>query len=181
VLFSLKRLQQSYPINLHWRAYELRPAGSPPISPEYMQRIEASRPVFAQSMLEHGVTINVGPFGINSRSSLIVDKFAEAHGRGEAFHLATLEAYWQHGRDISDMAVLREIAARVGLDPAAVDAAVVNAEYIAQVDADVQLASDYGLTGVPAVVLNSRYLVMGAQPYPTFENAVKRVLADVGG
>jgi predicted DsbA family dithiol-disulfide isomerase len=112
---------------------------------------------------------------------LIVDKFAEAHGRGEAYHLATLEAYWQHGRDISDMAVLREIAARVGLDPAAVDAAVVNAEYIAQVDADVRLASDYGLTGVPAVVLNSRYLVMGAQPYPTFENAVKRVLADVGG
>jgi predicted DsbA family dithiol-disulfide isomerase len=179
VLFSLKRLQESYPIALHWRSYELRPAGSPPIPPEYKARIDAARPVFAKTMLdEFGVAINAGPFGINSRPSLIVDKFAEAHGQGEAYHMATLEAYWQHGRDISDMAVLRDIAQNTGLDPAALDAAVDHPDYVAQVDADIALARDYGLTGVPAVVLNSRYLVMGAQPYETFESAVKRALAD---
>jgi predicted DsbA family dithiol-disulfide isomerase len=179
VLFSLKRLQEQFPITLHWRAYELRPAGSPPIPPEYAKRIEAARPVFAQSMQqEFGVTIESGPFGIDSRPSLVLDKHAEAQGVGEAYHMAVLEAYWQHARDISDPAVLRELATASGLVAADVDAALANAAYSAQVDADIQLARDYGLDGVPAVVLNSKYLVMGAQPYATFESAVKRALAD---
>jgi predicted DsbA family dithiol-disulfide isomerase len=179
IFFGLKKARQNYDVAIRYRAYELRPAGSPPIPPEYRARIEQARPVFAERMKKSfDVTINSGPFGIDSRPALIIDKFAETQGVGEAYHLAALEAYWQHGRDISDMAVLRDIAARTGLDPAGLDAALQDDAYIAAVDADIEQAQDYGLSGVPALVLDSRYLVMGAQPYETLAKAVERAQAD---
>lgn len=179
IFFGLKKAQQNYDVAIRYRAYELRPAGSPPIPPEYRARIEQARPVFAERMKQsYGVTINAGPFGIDSRPSLIIDKYAEAQGAGEAYHIATLEAYWQHGRDISDMTVLRDIATQIGLDPAGLDAALQDESYIAAVDEDIEQAQAYGLSGVPAVVLDSRYLVMGAQPYETLAKAVERARAD---
>jgi hypothetical protein len=36
---SLKRLNKAKPLELHWRAFELRPKGSPPLPPEYKMRI----------------------------------------------------------------------------------------------------------------------------------------------
>ena len=165
-------------MRVHWRSYELRPAGSPPIAPEYKARIEASRPRFAQSMKDElGVDIVFGPFGIDSRPALVLGKYAEAQGAGDAFHIATLEAYWQRGEDISDRAVLGRLAAGAGLDPARIDAAIADPAMIDRVDADIAQAREYGLDGVPAVVLDNKYLVMGAQPYDTFANAVKRAQA----
>jgi predicted DsbA family dithiol-disulfide isomerase len=176
VLFSLKRLQQEFGATMTWRAYELRPAGSPPISPEYLARIEKARPVFAQSMRnEFGIDINSGPFGINSRPSLILDKYAEAHGAGEAYHAATLEAYWHKGQDISDPAVLRALAVQTGLAADALDLALDDPTYANQVDADIAQARAYGLDGVPAVVINNAYLVMGAQPYSVFKSAMRKI------
>lgn len=179
IFFGLKKARQNYDVAIRFRAYELRPAGSPPISPEYRARIEQARPVFAERMKQSfGVTINSGPFGICSRPALIISKHAEAQGAGEPYHLATLEAYWQHGRDISDMDVLRDIAAHTGLDPAGLDAALQDDAHVAAVDEDIEQAQAYGLSGVPAVVLDSRYLLMGAQPYETLAKAVERARAD---
>ncbi len=178
IFFGLKKLEQEYDVTFRWRAYELRPEGSPPIPPEYMARIEQSRPVFASRMQQmYDVVINAGPFGINSRPALIIDKYAESQVKGAAYHIAVLEAYWQYGRDISDMAVLRDIAGQVGLDPATLEAALVDDAHSAAVDEDIEQAQAYGLTGVPAVVLDGKYLVMGAQPYETFARAVERAQA----
>ena len=79
--FSLKELEELHEVAIHWRSYELRPKGSPPISPEYLARIEASRPRLIQMMWEmYGVDLQPGPFGINSRPALIAAKFADAQG-----------------------------------------------------------------------------------------------------
>ena len=175
MLFSLERLKQEHDVQVHWRSFELRPAGSPPIPPEYAARIAQSRPAFAAAMKnDHGVDIVFGPFGIDSRPSLILDKYAEAHGRGDAFHMAVLEAYWQRGEDISDHDVLKALAQKVDLPADALDAALADPQYAAQVDADVAQAQAYGLSGVPATVFAGKYLVSGAQPYAYFESAARK-------
>lgn len=147
--------------------------------PEYRQRIEQGRPALVARMKQdHGVDLKAGPLGINSRPSLILEKYAEAQGKGAAFHDVTQAAYWLEGRDISDAGELRALMQQADLDPAQYDAALSDPQYEAEVDADVAQAREYGLDGVPALVFNDKYLVMGAQPYPTLAAAVERVLAE---
>src|SRR5260370_937437 len=111
VASSLEKLEKQYDLVVHWRSFELRPAGSPPISPEYRARIEASSPVLQKRAREqYGLDINRGPFGIDSRPALIVQKYAESQGKGAVFHQAIMQAYWQQARSIGDKALLKEIA-----------------------------------------------------------------------
>jgi predicted DsbA family dithiol-disulfide isomerase len=183
VFFSLEKLKQNYDVNTQWHAYELRPAGSPPIPPEYRARIEQSRPAFAQRMKqEHGVEIQPGPFGINSRPSLIVEKFAEAQGVGAAFHDAAQRAYWVEGRDLSKNEVLQDLMRQAGLEPNQLETALNDPHYEAEVDADIAQAREFGLEGVPALVFNNTYLITGAQPYAILVRAVEQILTEnVGG
>ncbi len=69
-------------------------------------------------------TLDPGPFGIDSRPALIGAKFAEQQGAGPAYHDGVMRAYWQEARDISDRAVLAEIAAAAGMERAAFIAAL---------------------------------------------------------
>ncbi len=143
--------------------------------PEYRARIEASRPqLYAMAQNQYGLTLNVGPFGINSRPALVGAKFADEMGAGEAYHAAVFRAYWQEAQDISDPAVLKEAATAVSLDSAAFLAALDDPHYQAQNLADVEQAHAYGLSGVPALVYNNKYLVSGAQPYETLAQVAEK-------
>jgi predicted DsbA family dithiol-disulfide isomerase len=176
----LEKLQKNYDVDIHWRSFQLRPPGSRPIPPELLKRFEASRPMFAQRAREqYGVEVNAGPININSRPALIVEKFADTQGKGEAFHRAVMHAYWQEAKIVEDRHVLEEVATGVGLHFDDFSAILENPEFDAAVSADIELAQEYGLTGVPAVVFADKYLIMGAQPYDVFRQAAEKVLAEI--
>ncbi len=108
---SLARLEESHPVEIHWRSYELRPKGSPPIPPEYRARIDAGRPrLYAIPREQYGLELKQGPFGIDSRPALIGAKFAEAMGVGPTYYAAVMRAYWQEGKNIGEIEVLADIA-----------------------------------------------------------------------
>ena len=122
--------------------------------------------------------MNAGPFDIDSRHALIAEKYAAAQGKGEAFHKAVMEAYWQHARAIDDESVLKEIAASVGLNTDNFTSHLESPDFDAQVSADIEQAREYGLEGVPALVFADKYLVMGAQPYEVMKQVVEKVQAE---
>jgi len=127
---------------------------------------------------QYGLTMNAGPFGIDSRPALIVEKYAETQGKGEAFHKAVMLAYWQQARSIDEQAVLKEIAEQVGLSTENFDDVLASPSFDEEVSADVELAREYGLTGVPALIFADRYLVVGAQPFDTFKQVVEKILEE---
>lgn len=175
--FSLDALKENHDVTIKWHSYELRPAGTV-IPPEKREMILSARPRFIAHMKElHGVDIQFGPFGIDSRPALIGAKYAEAQGSevGEKFHNGILEAYWLNGRDISDPAVLTDIANDAGIESAPFTAALDETEWSNQVTADVEQAYMYGLSGVPALVFAQKYLVMGAQPYEVLEEVIQKI------
>jgi predicted DsbA family dithiol-disulfide isomerase len=178
---SLERLAESYPVDVRWRSFELRPKGGPPISPEYRARIEANRPrLYAMAREQYGLELKQGPFGIDSRPSLIGAKYAEALGQGPAYHRAMFHAYWLDGRSIEDLATLRELAAQVGLDADAFEAALGEPAYLQAVLDDIALAQEFGITAVPTMIFGNKYLVQGAQPYETLVQVVERVRSEQG-
>ena len=175
VASSLEKLQNEYDLSLHWHAFELRPAGSPPMPPEYLKRIEAGRPMLQRrAREEYGIELNVGPMGINSRPALVGEQYARAQGLGNEYHDAVMHAYWREAKSIDDLQLLKEIAVGVGLDGEQFLAALKQPEYEATVDADVEMAHEYGLDAVPALILGDKYLVMGAQPYAVLKQAVEQ-------
>ncbi len=124
---------------------------------------------------QYGLELNRGPMGIHSRAALIGAKYAEAQGKGPQYHDAVFRAYWQRTNNIGDVDVLSEIAQSIGLEREALLAALQDQEYETQVEADIEEAYHYGLTGVPALIFGSRYLVSGAQPYEVLRQVVEKI------
>lgn len=103
---------------------------------------------------------------------------AKVEGRQAELVEALLAAYFTRGESMGDHAVLREVAASVGLDPARVAEVLAGEEYADAVRADVQQARAYGATGVPFYVVDGRYGLSGAQPPEVFGQVLERAWAD---
>ncbi|MDQ3248917.1 MAG: DsbA family protein [Chloroflexota bacterium] len=177
---SLDRLADSHPVDIAWRSYELRPKGSPPISPHYLARIEATRPrLYAIAREQYGLEINQGKFGIDSRPALIGAKFAESMGVGPAYHAAVMRAYWQAGQNIEEIEVLADIADAIGLRRMEFMDALDSAQLEQAVLDDIAQAQAYGINGVPALIFADKYLVSGAQPYDVLVQAVEQVAQEL--
>src|SRR5258706_6142008 len=140
---GLDLLRQTRLIEVAFRAYELRPAGTPPIPPEieaqYRERIAAGWPRVQQMARERfGLELKRmdDPAPRPTRLAHIGAKVANAQGQGETYHLAVFRAHWQELSDISSVDTLAEIAQTVGLDQAAFRAALENPDYRDEVEAD---------------------------------------------
>ena len=109
----------------------------------------------------------------NSRVAQELGKWADTQPGGEAFHDAMFRAYFVEARDISQSAVLLDIAQKVGLSVDGSREVLEKRTFKDAVDADWKLSRQYGITGVPTFVIG-RQGVVGAQPYETLEQLVEK-------
>jgi predicted DsbA family dithiol-disulfide isomerase len=117
------------------------------------------------------------PFGqrtmtYNSRRAQEMGKWAEEQGRGDEFHDLAFRAYFAEGRNIAEEQVLKDIAAKAGLDPEQAWAALQSGSYAPAVDADWRYSRECGVSAVPSFLMNGRMLV-GAQPYAKLAGLVQ--------
>jgi len=109
----------------------------------------------------------------NSRLAQELGKWADTQPGGEAIHGALFRAYFVEARDISQPAVLLDIARQVGLSVDAAREVLEKRTFKDAVDADWTLSRQYGVTGVPTFVAG-RYGVVGAQPYEALVQLVQK-------
>ncbi|MBS0480581.1 MAG: DsbA family oxidoreductase [Proteobacteria bacterium] len=91
--------------------------------------------------------------------------------------LAFFDAHFQQRRNVSDPTVLIDIAANAGFERAAAEAALEDAALAGIVREEEKIAWDLNVTGVPAMVINGKYLIPGAQESEAYANALRRVVA----
>ena len=84
-----------------------------------------------------------------------------------------MDAYWAEAGDIGDHAVLRMLAAEVGVDGA--DEILMSDAYTDAVRRSTAEAHAVGINGIPAFLLDRRLLVLGAHPRETFERAFEQL------
>ncbi|HEX8059245.1 MAG TPA: DsbA family oxidoreductase [Novosphingobium sp.] len=90
--------------------------------------------------------------------------------------LALFDAYFQQRRDVSDRAVLLDVAGSVGLDRAGAEAALDDEALGNEVREEELEARAAEINAVPAMIVNGRHLIPGAQEPETYANVLRKAV-----
>jgi len=97
-------------------------------------------------------------------------------GTGQrALKRALLQAYFSEGRNPSDHDVLVDVAEQAGLDGTAAREVLTTGRYADEVRAAEREWQSVGITSVPAIILDGKYLISGGQPADVFEQALRQL------
>ena len=104
--------------------------------------------------------------------------WAAIEGRQREVKHALFEAYFTDGRNPGDTEVLVEVAKKAGLDGDAAREVITSNLYAQEVREDERLWQSQGVSAVPAVIINRKYLISGGQPPEAFEGALRKIAAE---
>jgi len=104
--------------------------------------------------------------------------WAGLEGRQRQLKLALFEAYFTRCLDPSDHQVLADVAEKAGLDREAAVEVLASGRYADEVREAERFWQSKGISAVPAVIIDGRYLISGGQPAEVFENAFRQIAAE---
>ena len=88
-----------------------------------------------------------------------------------------MSLYFEHGVNISDRAVLLDVAAENGLERDVIARALEDGTDSAEVQAEIRQAQELGINGVPFFILDGKYGLSGAQPVEALVAALDKAAA----
>ena len=118
---------------------------------------------------------------VNTRSAHRLLHWAdEAFGAAvqRTLKLALLKAYFTEGRNVSDPAVLLELAQAAGLPEAEARELLASDRYADEVAASEAEVQRQGIHAVPAIIVNQRHLIQGGQSVEVFEKLLRQAMAE---
>ena len=175
-------------VTVNWRPYQLNP-DLPPEGVDHKAHLAAKLGGAAAVSQAHERLTDLGKqdgiafdFDAVKMSPNTLDahrllRWAAAEGRQNEVVSALFRAYFEEGRNVGDRAVLRDIAAKNGLDAAVIDALFASDADKDSVGEEIGMARDMGVSGVPCFIIDSQYAVMGAQPVDVLANAFREIAA----
>jgi predicted DsbA family dithiol-disulfide isomerase len=104
--------------------------------------------------------------------------WAGLEGRAHELKLALFKAYFTLGLSPSNHAVLADAAESAGLDRDVALEVLATGRYSNEVREAERFWQVKGISAVPAVIINQRYLISGGQPPEVFESAIQKMAAD---
>jgi len=105
--------------------------------------------------------------------------WAEVLGKSAEMKQRLMELYFRDGGDLTDVNVLVQAAADVGLDAEDVRKRLATDEDVALISGQAQEAADKGISGVPTFVFAQKYAVSGAQPADQLARAIRQVSGEI--
>lgn len=158
-------------IELNWRGLELCPEPVPQIDPTLPEFTQKWHEQVESIASERGLAPLLPSLLPRSRRAMEAAAFAREAGRFDAMHRALFSAFYEQGRDISQIDELARIGAAAGFDDAALRHALEHEQYLPQVVEDRREAESWGIRGVPVMVLRradqpraQAQALWGAQP-----------------
>lgn len=191
---ALRQLQGEVEAEIHFQPFELdpnMPAGGMDVAENLKRKYGMSDAQLAENQArirDRGAELGFS-FDFNARSRtwntfdahrLLHWAAAEAPERQLPLKRALLVANFSEGRDISDHAVLAEVAAGVGLDAQRASAVLAGGEFADAVRDAEKFFQGLGISSVPAVIVERKHLVSGGQPPEVFERVLREIAAGEG-
>jgi len=162
-------MKERFDASVEWLPFDLHPEYPPEGVPRNPERAARAAQLFAS----HGLAYNPPPVSPRSLDAQRLAEHARSQGLYGPFFERTMDAYWAEAGDIGDHAVLRMLAAEVGVDGA--DEILMSEAYADAVRRSTAEAHAVGINGIPAFLLDRRLLVLGAHPRETFERAFEQL------
>ncbi|MFT4708152.1 MAG: putative DsbA family dithiol-disulfide isomerase [Yoonia sp.] len=101
--------------------------------------------------------------------------WANEQGRKNDLKQALFAAHFTNARNLSDNAVLVDIATEIGLDRDEATAVLSDQKFASNVRQEQKFWTQQGISGVPAVVFDSQHLVTGAQGVDNFKSILNQL------
>jgi predicted DsbA family dithiol-disulfide isomerase len=152
---------QGKDVEIEWMPFELRPEPVEPLSPnsDYIQQAwhQSVKPLSAR----FGVNMELPDIDPVPRTHFAHEGYQYAKEQGKALEYvrAVFSAYWQEGKDISDIAVLTEAAEKIGLNKEEFQEALETRRFKDAHQQALQHAYEEAqITAVPTFVIGNRML-----------------------
>lgn len=175
------------PVETYWHPFELNPdmVAEGENLRDHIMRKYGSSAEQSQSARDHLTSVGKDlDFEFDwTEDSRIYNTFA-AHqllhwasesGQAQALKLALFDAYFTHGRDVSDPEVLIETAASIGLDADDATAVLKDQRFAETVRQKEQFWTSRGVSSVPTMVFDAKQATSGAQGVDTFANLLRHI------
>ena len=174
-------------IEVHWHPFELNPEMAQEgenlrehLAAKYGTTLEGS--IKARARLTEmgaalGFTFNYADDMrmVNTfRAHQLID-WAEDQGRAHDMKQALFAAFFTRREDLSNVDVLADIAASIGLDRDAARAMLESGQRAESVREKEGFWTSRGITGVPAMIFNRQHLVAGAQGEENYANVLMQL------
>ena len=189
---ALERLDGQVKADITFQPFELNPQ----IAPEGENIVEhigrkygatpeqsaANREMIRQRAAEVGFDMRMGEtsriWNTFDAHRLLHWAHETAPDRQKALKQALFKAHFTDNRNIADAGVLTSAAEAAGLDRAEAAEVLASGLYAQAVRQAEDLWRARGVSSVPAVVVEDKYLISGGQPAEVFEQALRRIAAE---
>ncbi|MBR7619623.1 DsbA family oxidoreductase [Phenylobacterium sp. 20VBR1] len=188
---ALRNVGDLVTADIHFQPFELNPnmpAGGQNIVEHVGEKYGATaeqsavnRAAIHARAAEVGFTMKTGP---ESRIYNTFDAHRLLHWAGivggqAELKRALFDAYFTNGQSPADHDTLVAVAEIAGLDGAQAREVLASGRYADEVRAAERKWQMAGISAVPAVVINDRYLISGGQPAAAFEQALRTIAAEL--
>lgn len=174
------------PFSVSWRMFRLNP-DMPPEGMDRQEYLEAkfggadeAAAVYDRVRREAEATGLELRFERIARTPNTLDahrliRWARATGAQDTVVSELFHRYFEAGEDISEHAVLLDVAETAGMERAVVARLLEGDADRAELEAEEQAARQMGVTGVPCFLIGGRYVVQGAQSAETWINIIEEL------
>lgn len=115
----------------------------------------------------------------NTRDAHRLLRLAATEGVQGSVAEALFAAFFERGLDIGDRSVLVDIAGICGLDARVVQEMLSGDDLVSDVEAEIRMAQEMGVQGVPFFIIAGRYAISGAEAAETLASAMDQAAADI--
>jgi predicted DsbA family dithiol-disulfide isomerase len=180
---TVEQVRREFDAEVTWLPFDLHPEYPPEGIP--LERLHrrygigvGERDPLRERFAAYGLEYNRPETVPNTNLALRMSELARERGLHDAFHDRLMDAYWSEATNVGDPKELRPLAAEVGLEAADVERVIADpTAYLEAVEVSTREAQSIGINAIPACVLDSRLIVLGAQPIDVFRQAFAQLAA----
>ncbi len=189
LLKALENIGGEVEAQIRFSPFELNPGMAPEgeNAAEHVQKKYGSTPersaAARQAIIDHGqalgFTFNYGPESRiwNTLDAHRLLAWALTQGKQLELKQALFKSNFTDQRATSDHATLVDAARAAGLDPERAREVLASDAFADEVRAEEEHWRRNGVTAVPSVIFNQRWLIQGGQPPQVFEQAIRDIVS----